>query len=1074
MDERWQKVREVFDSAIRRAPEERQDFVAQACSDDHSLLIEVESLLSSLDSASGFLESPVSLNNGDDEHPPVKQMEPGTSFGHYEITERIGEGGMGEVFVARDTDLDRKVALKLLSSRITEDKNRVTRFRQEAFATSALNHPNIVTIFEIGKWEGRDFIVTELINGVTLRELLRKKKLSIETSLDIAVQIASALAAAHGAGVVHRDIKPENIMVRKDGLVKVLDFGIAKYRPVDADRKALIETSAGEVIGTAAYMSPEQARGLDVDARTDVWSLGVILYEMIAGKLPFEGSTRSDRVAAILDRDPPPLGLSRAKIPADLEQLIKTALEKDRDDRYRDISSMAEDIQRLLGTTGGKSHSRLLIAPRSRRGLHYLYYGAICAVGILVVPISGYWLWHSSRLDWAKSQVPHIEEFAKSGKYFEAFDLASQVQGYLPGDPNLAALMPTISDTLTVNSEPAGAQVYLKRYQPDEDGHFPERRLIGTTPVSGLRIARGAQIVYIEKEGHAPVQTVISSRLIRFASNLIFNPTPTVEISRKLLESRAVPEKMTFVSGGEYRLASSTRPTDNKVKLDDYFIDKFEVTNKDYKEFISAGGYLRQEYWKVPVVKDSRTLSWNEAMSLFRDRTGLPAPREWSNQDFPADKAAHPVTGVTWYEAAAFAEFKGKKLPTVFQWEKAARNGEHQDASYKMPWGDLFPGDSIKHRANFEDPGTVPVDSHEFGISEFGAFNMAGNVSEWVLNQGVDGYFATGGAWGEPVYTFSYFGDYPGLFASSKRGFRCVRLLTSEQSSGDQGGAMFQRDLAIPNYPRTTDAQFRELSRSYDYAKTPLDAEVLEVTETADWRREKIAFNGAGGERAIAYLYLPRSAAPPYQVVQILPGSDVDNGVTAVSVGVEGWLGSVIKAGRALLAVVVKGNSERPWPDNFKKPGYDSVEYRDLLVNRYTDHRRGLDYLETRNDIDIGRLGFVGISSGASTGLILPAVETRYRSVFLSASGLPSYFMTNKPDANPINFASHIRQPKFVLNGRFDENYPGKTVLEPMLKLFPEPKELELYEGPHAPRPEVLIPAINKYFDRTLGPVRRQ
>jgi hypothetical protein len=206
----------------------------------------------------------------------------------------------------------------------------------------------------------------------------------------------------------------------------------------------------------------------------------------------------------------------------------------------------------------------------------------------------------------------------------------------------------------------------------------------------------------------------------------------------------------------------------------------------------------------------------------------------------------------------------------------------------------------------------------------------------------------------------------------------------------------------------------------------------------------------------------------------MLAGTDVDTGITSVSLSAEGWLGSVVKSGRALLAVATEGTSERPWPSDFQKPRYESVEYRDLLVNRYTDHRRGLDYLETRDDIDMSRVGFVGISAGASQGLILAAVESRYRSLFFFSAGLPSYFMTNRPDANPINFAPHIRQPKYVLNGRFDETFSVKSALEPMMKLFSEPKELELYDGPHAAPVEVLVPAMNRFFDRTLGPVRRQ
>ncbi|HSK72294.1 MAG TPA: serine/threonine-protein kinase, partial [Pyrinomonadaceae bacterium] len=305
--ERWQKVKGLFDSATAVAPAERAEFLENACGADAELRLEVEKLLASYEDAESFMESPAAEDFASLIVEKSEKPESGESVGHYEIIEQIGEGGMGEVFSAKDVTLNRKVALKLLAAHITEDKNRVSRFRQEAFATSALNHPNIVTIYEIGEWKGRDFIAAEFIDGMMLRSILQKKKLSIGEALDIALQIASALAAAHGAGIVHRDMKPENIMIRPEGLVKILDIGIAKYSPKEGGQKALVETKVGEVIGTAAYMSPEQARGLEIDARTDIWSLGVILYEMIARKLPFQGSTRSDRIAAILEHEPAPI-----------------------------------------------------------------------------------------------------------------------------------------------------------------------------------------------------------------------------------------------------------------------------------------------------------------------------------------------------------------------------------------------------------------------------------------------------------------------------------------------------------------------------------------------------------------------------------------------------------------------------------------------------------------------------------------------------------------------------------------------------------------------------------------------
>lgn len=1098
-NDNWNRIKEIVDEAIHREPKERPAFLDEVCRGDDSIRREVESLLSSFERADGFMEAPAF----DAVTEEIHTLNNSQKVGHYEIVRRLGEGGMGIVYLGSDTKLDRPVAIKVLNKRYERHEDNVRRFVREAKAASALNHPNILTIFEVGEYEGSHFIVSEYIEGRTLREIIKSEKLELGMVVDIVRQIANALSAAHKARIVHRDLKPENVIVREDGYVKVLDFGLAKLLPENASGILTKEltarkntTASGMILGTVNYMSPEQAKSEKVDERTDIFSLGVVLYEMIAGRRPFEGNSTPESFANLINKEPEPLETHASGVPAELEMIVSKMLQKDRNDRYQSMREVVTDLRELTvghpsgsafepraasssanltavlpQTTGGGANTTALTSA-IYTAWHRRWRIEAVIVMLLAVGAGGYWLWQRSNVNWARLQVARVKELAGAARNFEAFDLAASIRDYAPGDPDLAAVMPIISDTLNVTSEPPGARVYLKRYQQDDNGNFPERQLVGTTPISGLRIARGPQIVYIEKDGYAPVQTITSTRIIKSANNLI-NILPPLEISRTLMEASSVPDRMVFVPGGEYRLAASTRPTDDKIKLDDYFIDKYEVSNKDYKEFVSAGGYARQEYWKVPVVKDGRILSWNEAVSLFRDRTSLPGPREWSNQDFPAGKDDHPVTGITWYEAAAYAEFRGKGLPTVFQWEKAARNGAHVDAGLKMPWGDLYAGDPIKYRANFDNTGTVPVDSEEFGISEFGAFNMAGNVSEWVLNEGSDGYFATGGAWGEPVYTFSYFGVYPGFFESSKRGFRCVRLAAADRASSDQGAAKLQKDLNVETYHRTTDAEFGELAGVYDYAKTPLDAEVVEAIETADWRREKIAFNGAGGKRALAYLYLPHNAARPLQVVQMMAGSDVEAGITAVPVSAEGWLGSVIKSGRALLAVVAEGNFERPWPADLKKPDYDSVEWQDLIVARFTDYRRGLDYLETRGDIDMSRVGFVGLSSGANNGIILSAVEPRIRSVFLAQAGLAGFYKTNRPAANPINFAPHVLQPKHVLNGRFDENFPVKSIVEPTMKLFPEPKELELYDGPHAAPMEVLVPALNRFFDRTLGPVRR-
>src|SRR5438132_5472373 len=305
-----------------------------------------------------------------------QELSTNATLSHYRIVSKLGEGGMGEVYLAQDTKLDRSVALKILPADVAAHPDRMKRFVQEAKAASALNHPNIITIHEIDEWgssptpgspsgqpawggavmEGAHFIATEFIDGETLRERMRIAPMKLGEVLDVAAQIASALAAAHGAGIIHRDIKPENVMLRRDGIVKVLDFGLAKLTErvspeavdTEAPTRTSIKTEPGVVMGTAIYMSPEQARGLQLDARTDIFSLGVLIYEMVAGRLPFEGSNTNEIVASILcDREPPPLARYAGNVPAELERIVSKALRKEREERYQSVKDLLLDLRSL-------------------------------------------------------------------------------------------------------------------------------------------------------------------------------------------------------------------------------------------------------------------------------------------------------------------------------------------------------------------------------------------------------------------------------------------------------------------------------------------------------------------------------------------------------------------------------------------------------------------------------------------------------------------------------------------------------------------------------------------------------
>ena len=348
--ERWQQLKQVFHSALERKPAERSVFLREACAGDPALRNEVESLIASHDQAGDSIEAMAA--EAATEMLENERAILGKQIGHYQILKGIGRGGMGEVFLAQDTRLGRKVALKLLRSDFTRNEERLRRFRQEAQAASALNHPNILTIHEIGQEGSLHFIATEYVEGKTLREIISGARMALGQALDIPVQVASALAAAHSAGIIHRDIKPENIMLRTDGYAKVLDFGLAKLTDPktaysEAPTLVKVETEPGVVMGTFSYMSPEQARGLSLDARTDIWSLGVMIYEMVAGRQPFEGETASDVMSLILQKEPPPLAHSWSEVPGELERIVRKALHKDKEERYQTAKDLLIDLRNL-------------------------------------------------------------------------------------------------------------------------------------------------------------------------------------------------------------------------------------------------------------------------------------------------------------------------------------------------------------------------------------------------------------------------------------------------------------------------------------------------------------------------------------------------------------------------------------------------------------------------------------------------------------------------------------------------------------------------------------------------------
>ena len=370
--ERWQHIKTVFYGALACPPGERDSFINSACAGDDAVRREVSELISAHgESGDEFLNAPAfELAARSLAVSKPEPLSPGQLISHYRIISSLGAGGMGEVYLAEDARLRRRVALKLLPPSFTGGTDRVLRFVQEARAASALTHPNVCTIHEVGEGEdGRHYIVMEYVEGVTLRRHMKAKRMDVAEVLEVAIQIASGLTAAHAVGVVHRDVKPENVMLRPDGIVKVLDFGLAKLTEKPATDSTLptqprVQTETGMLMGTASYMSPEQARGLAVDARTDIWSLGVVLYEMLAGRTPFEGATNSDVIVSVLEREPLPLSRDAA-VTEGLEPIVSKALRKRKEQRYQSLADLVVDLKNLKEELEVESRLKGVLPPNT-------------------------------------------------------------------------------------------------------------------------------------------------------------------------------------------------------------------------------------------------------------------------------------------------------------------------------------------------------------------------------------------------------------------------------------------------------------------------------------------------------------------------------------------------------------------------------------------------------------------------------------------------------------------------------------------------------------------------------------
>ena len=614
---------------------------------------------------------------------------------------------------------------------------------------------------------------------------------------------------------------------------------------------------------------------------------------------------------------------------------------------------------------------------------------------------------------------------------------------------------------ISINTEPQGADVFIKKYsEPDA----PWER-VGTTPIASVRLPITIYRWKVEKKGYETVlaaATTFDFKLIAdmrrenlFKANNFF---------RKLDTVGSIPEGMTRVTGSQKPYGV----------LDDFFIDKFEVTNKDYKKFVDAGAYKKKEFWKVDFTEDNGVIPWEEAIKKFTDKTGSPGPATWENSTYQKGKENSPVSGVSWYEAKAYADFVNKDLPTGDHWGLA--RGEN---TFIIRWPQMGGYALFAPFSNFNNAGPVSAGTLN-GITSYGAYDMAGNVQEWCINPAPAGKLIRGGSWKSNTYMFSHLMQAPAFDRSETNGFRCAWYRNKDslpQQAFQATNLGFQgKDPATVT--KVSDEIFNVYKALYEYDRTPLNAEIISGDKSnPEWIHERVSIDAAyGNERIILHLFLPKNAKAPYQTVLYGPGSasffQLNSQNIADYYEFPVFLNFIVKSGRAVVYPVVQGTFERRKDITALRHNADeSLQFSEFMIQVIKDYRRTIDYLETRKDIDPLKIGFYGMSWGPSAGTILSPVENRIKVNVFVAGGVGR---VGRPEVNLWNFAPRVKAPTLMINGRYDSTFPINLSVEPFyntLGVAEGQKRLALFDTDHIPPREEMITETLSWLDKYLGHV---
>ncbi len=640
--------------------------------------------------------------------------------------------------------------------------------------------------------------------------------------------------------------------------------------------------------------------------------------------------------------------------------------------------------------------------------------------------------------------LAEVRELMAERQFAKAYARARELDSSFTDESLRDELWNSVSRKTSLTSNPPGARVWVRAYSSEEE----DWEDLGQTPLVDVRVPGGRG----EK-----------GNLLRMKMELDGYQTLSVAGyaygDYRLEAANSLPQGMVHVQGGEIKglLPELGFPT---AELSDYLIDATEVTNQKYKQFVDADGYGNPEYWEEPFVQDGRELSFEEAMDLFKDQSGRAGPSSWEFGTYPDGMASHPVGGVSWYEAVAYARFAGKQLPTVFHWQRAA-------------YLTYMPGVVSEHiipASNFGSAGTAPVGMFD-GISPVGAVDMGGNVREWAWNKSGDMRFQLGGGWDDPKYTFNEPNSRSAFNRDELNGFRLFTPLdTQGLTPAHNPIEKLSRDYSLEQ--PVSDEIFDVYRRLYAYDASPLNAELIKREDAQHWSREEIEIDAAyGSERLTAFLYLPHDAEPPYRTIVYFPGGYARYQRTNPPVDDNyNFALFLLRSGYAVLFPIYSGTFERgtttpksPYPD-------ETNAYREHVIQWSKDLGRSLDYLETRSDITMDGFGYFGMSWGSQIGPVMLALEPRIKAAVFAVGGLEP--TRTQPEVDPLNFLTQVTAATRMVNISADYYYPLETSVEPFYALLGgAPKDLVVMEGAghYIGRKRINKETLN-WFDRYMAP----